>query len=71
MTCRLFAVLLSAAILRAAPLAAPAPFTLYVATNGNDGWSRFLAAPIQAGTDGPLATSCRPFTGIASNPHSA
>ena len=40
----------------AVTLAAPAPFTLYIATNGNDHWSGSLAAPNEAGADGPLAS---------------
>ena len=58
MTRKVLVGLLSVVLLRAVPaaLAAPAPFTLYIATNGNDGWSGLLAAPNQAGTDGPLAS---------------
>src|ERR1019366_1312655 len=40
----------------AAAVAAPAPLTLYVATNGNDLWSGRLATPNKARTDGPLST---------------
>lgn len=36
--------------------ASSSPFTLYVATNGNDAWSGRLRAPNRAGTDGPLAS---------------
>jgi hypothetical protein len=37
-------------------VAAPAPVTFYVATNGNDAWSGHLASPNKARTDGPLAS---------------
>ena len=55
---RLLAPLLSTALLAlaAAAVAAPAPLTLYVATNGNDLWSGHLAAPNKARTDGPLSS---------------
>ncbi|MCX7599995.1 MAG: right-handed parallel beta-helix repeat-containing protein, partial [Armatimonadetes bacterium] len=33
-----------------------APFTLYVAPNGRDGWSGMLAQPKPDGSDGPLAS---------------
>jgi hypothetical protein len=36
--------------------AAPASLTLYVATDGNDGWSGRLASPNTAHTDGPSAS---------------
>ncbi len=39
-----------------ATAAAPAPFTLYISTNGEDGWSGRLAAPNAARTDGPLSS---------------
>src|ERR1035437_7690919 len=55
---RLFAALLSTAFLAviAAAVAAPAPLTLYVATNGNDLWSGRLVTPNKARTDGPLSS---------------
>jgi hypothetical protein len=55
---RLFAALLSTAFLTviAAAVAAPAPLTLYVATNGNDLWSGRLVTPNKARTDGPLSS---------------
>ncbi len=37
-------------------VAAPTPFTVYVATNGDDHWSGQLAKPNRARTDGPLAS---------------
>jgi hypothetical protein len=45
----------SACLLLIVPLAAK-PLTLYVATNGNDGWSGHLARPARSGQDGPLAS---------------
>ncbi len=58
MSHKLFAFLLSAALpaLAAVGVAAPAPLTLYVATNGNDHWSGRLATPNEARTDGPLSS---------------
>jgi hypothetical protein len=43
-------------ILSFARTASPASFILYVATNGNDGWSGRLENPARDGKDGPLAT---------------
>lgn len=40
----------------AATAALAQPVKLYVAPNGNDGWSGSMPAPNEAGTDGPLAT---------------
>jgi hypothetical protein len=58
MSHQLFASLLSGALLGVAPVtvASPAPVAIYVATNGNDGWSGRLAVPNEPRTDGPLAS---------------
>ncbi|MBI2949212.1 MAG: right-handed parallel beta-helix repeat-containing protein [Verrucomicrobia bacterium] len=47
---------LFAALLIASPRLDARPFTLYVATNGNDQWSGQLASPASNAQDGPLAT---------------
>src|SRR5437899_1720023 len=53
--------LLVVGFLAIATMSHPAPQapTLYVATNGNDGWSGRLAAPSNRRTDGPFATLAR------------
>ena len=53
LTARLSVALLGAVTVA---VAAPAPLTFYVATNGNDAWSGRLAMPNQGRTDGPLAS---------------
>lgn len=58
MSYKFFAPLFSAALLAmvTATVAAPAPLTLYLATNGNDLWSGRLATPNKARSDGPLCS---------------
>lgn len=50
------AILLIGWVLAAAARAQGAPLRLFVATNGNDGWSGRLAAPAAEAQDGPLAS---------------